>query len=64
VAVARSRRNRSAVFCLIFSRVPDARAKLDVGDYKREIFQALVLTSEGEEDNIGRVLRLYWVHSR
>jgi hypothetical protein len=44
---------------LILSRVPDSPAKLDVGDYKREIFQALVLTSEGEEDKIGRVLRLY-----
>jgi hypothetical protein len=44
---------------LILSRVPDSQVKLDVGDYKREIFQALVLTSEGEEDKIGRVLRLY-----
>jgi hypothetical protein len=59
VAVARARRNNSAVICLILSRVPDSQAKLDVGDYKREIFHALVLTSEGEEDKIGRVLRLY-----
>jgi hypothetical protein len=59
VAVAQSRRNNSAAICLILSRVPDSPAKLDVGDYKREIFQALVLTSEGEEDKIGRVLRLY-----
>jgi hypothetical protein len=46
-------------FCLILSRVLDAQAKLDIGDYKREFFQALVLTSEGEEGKIGRVLRLY-----
>jgi hypothetical protein len=64
VAVARARRNKPAVICLILSRVPDSQVKLDVGDYKREIFQALVLTSEGEEDKIGRVLRLYWMHRR
>ena len=63
MAVVRSRRNNSAVICLILSRVPDSPVKLDVGDYKREIIQVLVLMSEGEEDKIGRVLRLYWVHS-
>ena len=64
MAVARSRRNDSAVIGLILSRVTDSQVKLDVGDYEREIFQALVLTSEGEDDKIGRVLRLYWMDSR
>lgn len=64
VAVARFRRNHSAAICLILSRVPDSSAERDVGDSKCEIIQALVLMSEGEEDKIGRVLWLYWVHSR
>lgn len=63
MAVARSRLKDSAVIGLILSRVPDLQVELDVGDYKREIIQALVLMSESERDKTGRVLRLYWVHS-
>jgi hypothetical protein len=44
---------------LILSRVPDSPAKRDVGDYKREIFQALVVTTVDQESRVGRVLRLY-----